>query len=308
MQFDSHRRFFLKGIGMTEILPLISLTLALPENQLSTVALKHIEQGHARALYQEDLLDGIEGRLWVEGLGPLLARAHDTYGALIRTGALSRCHPPESRMPLFTFILLTNSPSKSARAAHLTDAVERRGYDHPSNPGPIVWAWPWDDSMIRRLVLHEAFHRWCQDSGGDALSRWTEEGAADLLVYLVEGSIPQLNVTRYFRQSLDSPYGSSFLWWLARIGSKDDRQSLLERLARLHLGLRQDLIYGSLFDNAVSKRPSPPQYPHGDLSGKASNDPAFSIPYWRMPSGEPSLKAPQPNAKLSGHFVWHGPL
>ena len=51
---------------MPPVAPILAIALTLPgSNQATEVALKRVDQGHVRVLYQDDLLDGIDCLVWL---------------------------------------------------------------------------------------------------------------------------------------------------------------------------------------------------------------------------------------------------
>lgn len=289
-------------------------TLILPGGLQSQLQLQSHAVGPLEVFYQDDILEGEEGKLWVRSLGPTLEKGYGVYRTLHATGLLPQCKAPGPKMPRFSLYLLTSlrSPENNSQGPFL-DVAERRGYDHPSNKGPLVQAVPWDESAIRGLILHEAFHRWCSSPNHDQV--WVEEGAADMLAYQVQGILPQMNITRYFgRPKRASLYGGSFLWWLSVLEATRLKADFMETLAALHLGLREDLIFGSLF-NAAKDPSAKTDFPYGEISAELPATPktkppttaSRSIPYWKQPWGMITLRASRSDEAPAGYFIWNGP-
>ncbi len=253
-----------------------------------------IQNKNLEIYFESAFFQQAEGLLWLQSLEKLLNEGYKTYQKLYETGSLETCVKPSSSMPRLTLFLVNKLNLKEFH-------LDRRGYYHPNNPGPVIETQNWDDPNIKSLILHEATHFWCQHSPDhNEINNWQEEGAAQYIAYATTGVIPQLQITRYFQDPCNQNlYGSSFLWWLAL--AQKNGNSFLSSLASLHLGLRPDLFHGALKENIKCDETT---LPYGEIQTNNLQSDLKNIFFEIKPWGEKQIST----KPTQNFFQWTGPL
>ena len=255
-------------------------------------------------LYKDELLDGSAGASQIEKARALISQGRVAFDRARAAGHLTFCSPP-SADHVFSIVLL---PPGETRPLYSAD--ERSGFYSPANPGPIFETLLWNDEQIEFVMLHEMVHAWCGSQGTSPHERWLEEGFADWVAFEVLGKAPQIRLTQYFGNSCrPTLYGSSFLWALSRMQGALGGGERNAFLAELHLGLKPDLLYGSLPKTSKSACSSGVT-PHGELrkacpASLTAN--SFCLPLWRAPWDEFAVgQSPSSDWVSQGVFYWAG--
>lgn len=282
-----------------------AIALTLPGGKIQNLSLTQRQVGQIEVFYEKGVLDGEEGLLWLSRANQVLKRAYQFYAKAKETKELSHCSTNPHAMPVTKFVFLDAIPTPRR---HLDEG--RTGYYHHDNPGPLIETHFSqgrfeNNSSLEGILAHEAVHFWCKASPSrTTLENWKEEGAADYLRYRTTGSIPQAQITRYFKNPcVDSLYGASFLWWAALFETRQNKEQFLQTLAEMHLGLREDLFLGSLSDKPCSKKNI---YPSGRITHKPN---PTGIPFWETAWKSIEL-APHHShgANPMGYWIWTGPV
>ena len=324
-------------IGMTALLlsfaahaaPL-SLELTLPDQ---TQVAERFYRQNVGSLYVYSLDHRFarhDGTKWIELLDQHLKEAYEHYKVAVTLGQLPFCEKPPVTRPATHLIFYNFKVVCTGGACTSNDELENRaGYFHRKNPGVLVQDRFWDSKTVQSVAIHEAVHAWCRhaDYKSEAVcadgtcayhEHWLEEGAADWVMYKTLGKAPQLSITKYFENPCaPTLYGSSFLWWLALTESavcaeeacayNGSTASFGEQLARVHLGLRLDVVYGALSQTQCQdeKNTSSARLPGGLIKSKLSSAKnVIEVPFWKRPQRRPQLTPPTLNEPPSGYFSW----
>lgn len=275
-----------------EDLERIELTLTLPGATKAKALFYKRTLGDLTIYSLNRKLQGDDGTAWMNSLNRALDTAFREYSSVFSTEELSFCTPPLSSRPPISIAFYNFKKDESEDS--------RSGYYHPSNDALVLQDRFWNGTSITYLALHEAVHWWCHhEEYKSETQHWLEEGLADWVATKVTGRPEQRAITRYFEKPCQPTlYGSSYLWWLARDLSRDRPQDFLKYLASLHLGLRGDLVFGKMSNDACP----PPEKPPTPFASLGTKSDGMSLPIWERPYRQPSLRAPQPEDKPTHYF------